>query len=143
MSETPHFTTIAAAAMPLQTEVSSLELAVMIGLSAVFLLTLSGAFAAVLKARSESSAVLGHLREVNRHLAEARAADEGWDRDSLYAAAREAAKQQGLADSASLGLMLVEVDDQPGTDADKAVFTADDRGQEVEIVLVRQGNAWS
>jgi hypothetical protein len=78
------------------------------------------------------------LTQVDRDLAAAAAADRGWDRDRLEAAARRAyADRHGGASPATL--TLVEVHDLPGTDEDEAVFEAD--GQ--RVVLGRRGDDWS
>src|SRR3954447_7569757 len=74
------------------------------------------------------------LTRVDRDLAAAAAADRGWDRDRLEAAARQVYAEQH--DGAQPGtLTLVEVLDRPGTDEDEAVFEAD--GQ--RVVIGRRG----
>jgi hypothetical protein len=40
-------------------------------------------------------------------------------------------------------LVLVAVDDQPGVDADRAVFTVRDGERELELVLGRTGGTWA
>ena|ERR1700742_2758903 len=77
------------------------------------------------------------LTQADRDLAAAAAADRGWDRTRLEAAARRLyADQHDGAQPASL--TLVEVLDRPGTDEDEAVFDAD--GQ--RIALGRRGDDW-
>jgi hypothetical protein len=75
-------------------------------------------------------------------LAQARASDRGWDRAVIEAAARDAfaARHGGKAPDA---LHLVQVVDQPGTDADQAVFRAVvDMGRDDTITLGRRDGAW-
>jgi hypothetical protein len=77
------------------------------------------------------------LTEADRDLAAAAAADRGWDRDRLEAAARRVYAERH--DGAQPGtLTLVEVLDRPGKDEDEAVFEAD--GQ--RVVIGRRGDDW-
>jgi hypothetical protein len=77
------------------------------------------------------------LTQADQDLAAAAAADRGWDRDRLEAAARRAfADRHGGAPPGTL--TLVEVLDRPGKDEDEAVFEAD--GQ--RVVLGRRGDDW-
>jgi hypothetical protein len=77
------------------------------------------------------------LTQADHDLAEAAAADRGWDRRLLEAAARRIyADQHGGAQPETL--TLVEVLDRPGKDEDEAVFDAD--GQ--RIALGRRGDDW-
>jgi hypothetical protein len=77
------------------------------------------------------------LTQVDRDLAAAAAADRGWDRERLEAAARRlyADRHAGAQPAA---LTLVEVLDRPGTDEDQAVFEADGE----RIALGRRGDDW-
>jgi type II secretory pathway pseudopilin PulG len=71
-------------------------------------------------------------------LADARAQDRGWDRATIEAAARAAVAPREIRD-----LHLVQVVDQPGTDADQAVLrivAAD--GAESTLTLGRREGAW-
>ena len=78
-----------------------------------------------------------HLAEVNRDLASAHAADRGWAREGLEAAAREAyaAQRDGAAPT---DLTLVQIIDRPGTDEDKAVFAIGDE----RLTLGRANGDW-
>ena len=75
--------------------------------------------------------------EVNRDLASAHAADRGWAREGLEAAAREAyaAQRDGAAPT---DLTLVQIIDRPGTDEDKAVFAIGDE----RLTLGRANGDW-
>ncbi|HEV7806882.1 MAG TPA: hypothetical protein VGO80_13750 [Solirubrobacteraceae bacterium] len=94
------------------------------------------------RTRSREDELLEQLRQVERELANAHAADKGWDPAVVEAAARAAAEQRFGASSVR-SLQLVQVVDKPGTDADQAVFrvqtTADG---EQTMTLGRSGGAW-
>jgi hypothetical protein len=81
------------------------------------------------------------LKRAERELAQAHAADKGWDRATLEAAARAAAAQR-FGGSDVQGLQLVQVIDKPGTDADQAVFRVQTADGEHSITLGRTGGAW-
>jgi hypothetical protein len=83
-----------------------------------------------------------HVAEADAALEQARAADRGWDRAVMETAARAAideARPGWPYDS----LHLVLVDDRPGTDQDRAHFMAVGDGDEMRVVLERQGDHWS
>ena len=67
------------------------------------------------------------LEQANHDLAEAAAADRGWDRETLEGAARRIYAEQRGAEPAEL--LLVEVLDRPGTDEDFAVFHVEGEGR--------------
>jgi hypothetical protein len=77
------------------------------------------------------------LAKVDRDLAAAAAADRGWDRARLEAAARQVAVEQLGGEPEEL--VLVEVIDRPGTDEDQAVFRV---GAGQKVVLGRRGDEW-
>lgn len=76
------------------------------------------------------------LGAANEALAQAHALDNGWDRETLEAAARAA--HGGPVDS----LHLVQVVDNPGTDADEAVFQVKAAGHTHEVRLGRVDGEW-
>src|SRR5919199_2981857 len=76
------------------------------------------------------------LTQADQDLAAAAAADRGWDRARLEAAARRVYAERHGAEPETL--TLVEVLDRPGTDADEAVFDA----QGERVVLGRRGDEW-
>jgi hypothetical protein len=80
------------------------------------------------------------LQRVNRDLARAAAEDRGWNRETLEAAARLAFTTQRGAEPDRL--VLVEVRDRPGTDADQAVFRAEEGGAAHRLTLGRKGGDW-
>jgi hypothetical protein len=76
------------------------------------------------------------LEQVNRDLATAAAQDRGWDRATLEDAARRIYATERGGEPAEL--LLVEVRDRPGTDADQAVFRC---GSET-LTLGRRDGDW-
>lgn len=86
------------------------------------------------------AAFAASLERANRDLAAAAAADRGWDRDTLEAAARRIFAQQRGAEPDRL--LLVEVVDRPGTDEDRAVFQCELGGAAHALTLGRRGGEW-
>ncbi len=80
------------------------------------------------------------LEKANHDLAEAAAADKGWDRPTLEAAARRLYAEQRGAEPAEL--LLTEVIDRPGTDEDYAVFHAEGEGRLETLTLGRSQGDW-
>ena len=80
------------------------------------------------------------LEKVDRDLAAAAAADRGWDRQRLEAAARRIASERLGADPEEL--VLVEVLDRPGTEEDQAVFRVRAAGRRHRLVLGRERGEW-
>jgi hypothetical protein len=103
----------------------------------LLLLAIGGYFARARQLRRSRPAFDRSLEQVNRDLAAAAAADRGWDRDTLEAAARRVyAEQRGGAEPPEL--TLVEVLDRPGTDEDQAVFRCGDE----QLTLGRRDGEW-
>jgi hypothetical protein len=83
------------------------------------------------------------VRSADAALAQAAASDRGWHREAMESAAR-AALDEARPGWPYGNLHLVLVDDRPGIDEDRAHFVAiDDDGQEVRVVLSREGDRWS
>jgi hypothetical protein len=107
----------------------------------VLLLAIGGAYARSRQLRRSRPAFEASLEQVNRDLAAAAAADRGWDRDTLEAAARRIyAEERGGAEPESL--VLVEMADRPGTDADQAVFRCESGGERHYLTLGRRDGEW-
>jgi hypothetical protein len=123
--------------------VSVVGVAVLAIIACVALLVLSGWIAGRRHDHARRDVVDARIRAANASLAAAHAADEGWDPAALHAAARQAATNVGVADPDAVELVLVAVDDQPGVDADRAVFTVRDGERELEVVLGRAGGTWA
>jgi hypothetical protein len=108
---------------------------------AVFaLLAVGGALAQRRRLEATRPSFERHLDAVNTDLAEAHAADRGWDPDRLTAAARAAWREHGAG--APGEPTLVEVVDPPGTEDDKAVFEIRGTGRARRLTLGRRGDDW-
>jgi Tfp pilus assembly protein PilX len=101
------------------------------------LLAVGGVIARTRQLRRSQPAFEASLEQVNRDLAEAAAQDRGWDRATLEDAARRCYEAE--RGSAPGELVLIEVIDRPGTDADKAVFRV---GGRERLTLGRRDGEW-
>ncbi|WP_320672872.1 hypothetical protein [Patulibacter defluvii] len=122
--------------------VSVVGIVLLVVLLLIALLALTGFLAGRRRALARRDQVLARVREANNALAAAHAADEGWDRAALEAAARDAARSRGVADPDAIELVLVSVDDQPGVDDDRATFAIVEGDRRTEIILGRVAGAW-
>lgn len=82
------------------------------------------------------------VEEVDRALAAAHAADNGWEPEAMNAAARRAFQAERPGASVR-EQALIQVVDRPGTDEDKAVFRFVTDAGEVLITLGRRGDEWT
>ena len=117
-------------------------LVVLVALGVLLLLAIIGAAMASRRNALGAIAFEQRLASVDRQLAEAVAADHGWERGSLEASARSAFVEQ-RPDTRIAELSLVGIVDEPGTDQDLAVFlvvAAD--GAESRLTLGRRDGAW-
>jgi hypothetical protein len=80
------------------------------------------------------------LERANHDLAEAAAADRGWDRETLMSSAQRIFAEQKGAEPDEL--LLVEVIDRPGTDQDQAVFRCGAEGSHHFLTLGRRDGDW-
>jgi hypothetical protein len=120
--------------------VSALAIVIVVVVAVLVLLFVGGLVANARRSRQEDPELRVTLREADQALALARAADRGWDRDTLEAAAREAFAARSPVEPREL--QLVKVVDRPGTEDDQCVFrVVTDAGSE-EILLQRSGEAW-
>jgi Sec-independent protein translocase protein TatA len=103
----------------------------------LLLLAAGGIVARTRQLRRSQPAFEASLEQVNRDLAAAAAQDRGWDRATLEEAARRCYEAE--RGSAPQDLVLIEVIDRPGTDADKAVFRVG--GREL-LTLGRREGEW-
>jgi Tfp pilus assembly protein PilX len=101
------------------------------------LLAVGGVIARTRQLRRSRPAFDASLEQVNRDLAAAAAQDRGWDRATLEDAARRCYEAERGSPPADL--VLIEVIDRPGTDADKAVFRVG--GREL-LTLGRREGEW-
>jgi hypothetical protein len=119
-----------------------LEILLLAIVGVVILFAAAGAIANARRERATREAFRRGVEAADQALAAAAAADRGWDRAVLEAAARAAfaAERPGLEAGE---LTLVEVLDRPGTDEDKAVFQVRHPGGDARLVLARTGDNWA
>jgi hypothetical protein len=114
---------------------------VLIVLAAIVLLFVLGGLV-IARRRANRPGWEDHIRAADHALEQARAADRGWDRELIEAAARRALgeKRPGFEPSS---LNLVLVDDRPGIEEDRAHLVAAGPGESVRLVLARDASgAW-
>jgi Tfp pilus assembly protein PilX len=109
-------------------------------LAVLLVLAVGGAIARALRQRRTEAQFRARLEQANQDLAEAAAADRGWDRSNLEAAARRIYVQERGSEPAEL--VLVEVLDRPGTDEDQAVFHCSGEGARHALTLGRRDGEW-
>ncbi|HEX7297752.1 MAG TPA: hypothetical protein VF257_02020 [Solirubrobacteraceae bacterium] len=120
---------------------STFAIIVIVVVSLLVLLFVGGLVANARRTREEAGDLRATLLEADRALAQARAADRGWERAALEAAARDAFAARSPVDVREL--QLLKVIDRPGTEHDQALFrVVTDVGSE-EILLARRGDAWT
>ena len=117
----------------------SLVLGIVVGVIVVLavLLFAGGLYASGRRRDKLADSLLARIEAADAALADARAQDKGWERETIEAAARAAALGEVRE------LHLVQVVDKPGTDADQAVFRiigAD--GAASTLTLGRREGAW-
>jgi hypothetical protein len=109
-------------------------------LVALAVLAVGGFFARRMWLRRTEGQFRAQLEQANHDLAEAAAADRGWDRATLETAARRFYADQRGHEPAEL--LLVEVIDRPGTDEDLAVFHVGAEGRRETLTLGRRDGDW-
>jgi type II secretory pathway pseudopilin PulG len=120
--------------------VSTFAIIILILVALLVLLIVGGVVANARRTRAEGDQLRATLMEADRALAQARAADRGWERGLLESAARDAFAVRSPADVREL--QLLKVIDRPGTEEDQALFrVVTDAGSE-EILLARHGDSW-
>jgi hypothetical protein len=120
--------------------VSALAIIITIIGVVVVLLVVGGLIAINRRWNREDRKLRVAIQEADTALALARAADNGWHRETLEAAARDAFAVRSPAEVREL--QLVKVVDKPGTEEDQALFRViTDAGSE-DILLARQGGTW-
>jgi hypothetical protein len=111
-------------------------LAVLVGLFFI-----GGVLAVRTRDRRQAAAFAQHVAAADLALEQARAADRGWHRDTMEAAARAAIAESrpgwGYDD-----LHLVLVEDRPGIEDDRAHFVAVGRDGEARVTLARHDDRW-
>jgi type II secretory pathway pseudopilin PulG len=121
--------------------VSTIEIiavAVVVLVALFFVLGLAGVRA---RTRHQQSSFADHVRAADEALEQARALDRGWHRETMEVAAR-AAIGESRPGWPFEELQLVLVDDQPGTEADRAHFIATGTDGQARVILSREGDRW-
>jgi len=117
---------------------------VLVILGVLLLLAILGGAAASRRNRAGEAALVERLTAIDRALAAAAAADRGWERETLEAAARSAFAERRPG-AAIERLELVQVVDEPGAEHDLAVFrvtTAAPSAGASRLTLGRRDGAW-
>jgi cbb3-type cytochrome oxidase subunit 3 len=132
----------AAGSRPTLPRMSTLGIILIVIAAVLVLLFIGGLIGAARRQQRGQSDYSLHLAEADRALEQARAADKGWDRPVLEAAAREAlaAERPGWPYDE---LALVLVDDKPGVAEDRAHFVASGGDGEARVVLARRNGNWA
>lgn len=121
---------------------STLEIVLIVLAVLVILLFVGGMIAVSRRADALEDQLQARLASVNEALADAHAADKGWERETIETAARTAFadRHSGVAIQE---LHLVQVIDKPGVDADEAVFHVVTADGTHTITLGRAGGTWA
>ena len=120
---------------------STLATVVVAVVAVLLLLALGGMVANARRRRALEPRLEASLDEVNRRLAEAHAADKGWERAALEAAAQRAFGELRPGEEVR-EQVLVQVVDRPGTDEDKAVFRLRSDAGVAYLTMGRRDGAW-
>jgi hypothetical protein len=116
---------------------------VLIAVGAVLLLFFIGGLLGVrARDRRQAGSYTEHVAAADQALEQARAADRGWNRELMEAAARAALAESRPGWSYE-HLHLVLVDDRPGVAEDRAQFVAMGGDGEARIILERRGDSWA
>jgi hypothetical protein len=116
---------------------------VLIAVGVVLLLFFIGGVLAVrARDRRQAGSYADHVAAADQALEQARAADRGWNRELMEAAAREGL-QQARPGWSYRELHLVLVDDRPGVAEDRAHFVAMGDDGEARVILGRRGDRWA
>jgi hypothetical protein len=122
---------------------STLAIVLIVAGAVVLLLLILGFLGARARDRRQAGTFAEHVAQADSALEQARAADRGWDRAVMEAAARSAL-EQAQPGVAYEGLHLVLVDDRPGTEEDRAHFVAmGEGGAQARVILAREGDHWA
>jgi Flp pilus assembly protein TadG len=116
---------------------------ILIVLAALLLVLFAGGVAANARRRRQDAARLRvQLEAADNALAEARAQDRGWERETIERAARTTFGARRPDDTIT-SADLIQVVDKPGTDADLAVWRiVGGSGHEEIVTLGRREGAW-
>jgi hypothetical protein len=121
---------------------STLAVVLIVAGIVVLIVFIGGLIAVRRRDEQQAGAYEQHVREADAALEQARALDRGWHRETMVEVARAALREQAPA-HADDELHLILVDDQPGTDEDRAHFMAVGPDEHVRVVLTRAGDRWT
>jgi hypothetical protein len=122
--------------------VSAVEIIALVALAIVVVLLITGLAGSRRREGAEAPVFDRHLLEADEALERARAADRGWERETLDRAARRALTEARPSwDYDELHLILV--DDREGVEADRAHFLARSGPDEARVVLARRDGSWA
>jgi hypothetical protein len=112
---------------------------VLIVLGTIVLIFLLGGLV-IARRRADRPGREEHIRRADQALEQARAADRGWDREIIHAAARRAIDEHRPG-TEPISLDLVLVDDRPGVEEDRAhLIAAVASGDTMRVVLARDAS---
>jgi hypothetical protein len=117
------------------------EIVVLAVVVVLALLALGGAVANARRRRGLAERFGPEIRAADQALAEAVAADKGWDRTRLMEAARREF-ERARPGVPVRDLALVQVRDLPGEAEDEAVFRVEAADGDATLVLGRQADEW-
>lgn len=119
--------------------VSTIGIVVIVILAVLVLLFIGGLVANGRRHAALADNLRDRIEAADAALAHARAEDKGWERGTMEAAARAAVAPREVTQ-----LHLIQVVDQPGTDADQAVFRAEHPdGDATTVILGRHEGVWT
>lgn len=117
---------------------STVDIVLLVLVAAIVVVVVVGIRIARRRQEAGEATLSARLGQANDALAQAHAADKGWDRALMERAARQAGGAHGDHE-----LRLVQVIDRPGTEADEALFHAVGADGHVhEVRLGREGDGW-
>jgi hypothetical protein len=121
--------------------VDTLEIVIVVMVVLTSLLAVLGYIGVQRRRRATAGQFGRDLEQVNRDLAAAHAADNGWDPATVEGAARRAFAERhaGVEPTA---VYLMQVIDKPGTDDDKAIFRIEAESGAHDVTLGRQAGQW-
>ena len=120
---------------------STLQIILIVVAAILVLLFIGGLLGARRRDQRQAGSYERHVAAADQALEQARAEDRGWDRGVMEEAVRAALREQH-PDFAYNDLHLVLVDDRPGVEEDRAHFVAMGSGEEMMVVLAREGDHW-
>jgi type II secretory pathway pseudopilin PulG len=119
--------------------VSTVGIVILVVIAVLLLLAVGGYIAQARRQPQLAESLRGRIEAADAALAAARAEDRGWERATMESAARAAVAPREVT-----ALHLIQVVDQPGTDADEAVFRAEHPdGDATTVILGRRAGEWT